>query len=266
MSAEQKWQDDPHIRYLVTEGEKILHSPERVLDLAGRRAALRMVDVEDYFRDHTFRLGIVGNPNRGKTTYAYSLYTSLKDSMFPAHYVDLDIYSQSGPAIAGRIAWDERPKRNDAPKRDVMESLRKFKNVQPGLVIADFPGRADNPYQPRRAKALDMAVLLGDDPTDRDKWMRILEHAHKPYLWMRTRPDGKRTYPLDPTIYHLDREPKPHSLDITTSQTRILEVIANMRDIPLHDIWKMGIFTEPERMILEEVLDFEFAPYAKGYD
>lgn len=255
---------DPHIAELVVQSRKILDNPEYVFDLAGKRLALRCVELEPYFASHTFRLGIIGNSNRGKTTYAYSSYLALQNYRFPSRYADLDIYSYTGRAIRGQIGWENWPKRTDAPKKEVLESVREFRNAGPGIVIGDFPGKPDKPYQPYRIKAVDMTVLLGNDSLDRSKWERLVTISRKPSLWLRSQPDSIRRYPLDPTLYDLQRIPKPGGLDVMTSLTRIMEVIARIVNVPLRNPWK--IFTEPERVVLEEVLDFEFAPYAANVE
>lgn len=262
---------DPHVNWLVLEGRKILADPERVHELAGRRLAFRLVELEDHFSTHSYRLGIVGNPNRGKSTYAFSCYETLSNYRFPTHYVDLDIYAPSGLALSGEEDWKKRVKRPIAPKEEVLDSIREFRSTGPGIIFGDFPGLPDKPFQPRRVRAVDMAIVLGDNPTDRAKWLDRLTKAKKNALWLRTRPDQTRTYPLDPTIYALNRKPRPNSLDIVTSLTRILEVIAKQIGIPLANIWERLPngnlpFTEPERLVLADILDFEFAPYARGQE
>lgn len=260
---------NPHVNWLVHEGGKILTDPERVHELAGRRLAFRLVELEDHFSTHSYHLGIVGNPNRGKSTYAYSCYETLSNYHFPTHYVDLDIYAPSELAIRGKADWKERLKRSIAPKEEVLDSIRGFRATGPGIVFGDFPGLPDKAYQPRRVRAVDMAVVLGDNPADRAKWLERLTKAKKSALWLKTRPDHVRTYPLDPTIYALNRKPRANSLDIVTSLTRILEVIAKNVGIPLANVWEKLPngkipFSEPERLVLTEILDFEFAPFARG--
>ena len=104
--------------------------------------------MENYFADHVYRLGIVGDPNRGKTTLAYTYYDLLNKFSFPARYYDLDIYSPSGKAIAGTISWDERKKEPNVSEKAVVSSINCLKKIQGGLVVVDFPGRRDNPYTP----------------------------------------------------------------------------------------------------------------------
>ena len=261
--------DNPHVNWLMRESGKILADPERVHELAGRRLAFRVVELEDHFRTHRYRLGIVGNPNKGKTTYAYSCFETLRKYHFPTHYVDLDIYAPSELAIRGQEDWKKRLKRSDAPKEEVLASIAAFRATGPGIIFGDFPGLPDKPFQPRRVRAVDMAIVLGDDPVDRGKWLNRLAKAKKPTLWLRTRSDNARVYPLDPTIYGLNRKSRPNSLDIVTSLTRILEVIGKNIGIPLANVWEALPngripFSEPEHLVLQEVLDFEFAPYARG--
>lgn len=260
---------NPHVNWLVHEGGKILADPEWVHELAGRRLAFRLVELEDHFSTHSYRLGIVGNPNRGKSTYAYSCYETLNNYHFPTHYVDLDIYAPSGMALTGEADWQKRLKRIDAPKEEVLASIAAFRTTGPGIVFGDFPGLPDKPYQPRRVRAADMAVVLGDNPADRAKWLARLSKAKKNALWLRTRADRIRDYPLDPTIYELNRESRANSLDVVTSLTRILEVIAKNVGISLANVWEKlpngrTPFSEPERLVLAEILDFEFAPFARG--
>lgn len=253
---------DSKIAWLFQEGQKILSDPERVFELVGKRLALRVVELEKYFATNTFRLGIVGNPNRGKTTYAYSCFSLLQNYRFPTQFVDMDIYSYSGNAIAGKIRWEDRPKRSDAPKKDVTESINVLRKAGPGIVIADFPGRPDNEYQPDRLKEFDLVMLLGNNRKDRKRWDAQVTKANVSSLWLRTQADKKLQYPIDPTIYDLNREPKPYGLDVMTSLTRVMEVIGRMVGIPVPNPW--GLFSEPERLILEEMLDFKYAPLAHG--
>ena len=206
MAGRERYRD-PKIDFLVHEGRKILKDPEWVNDLAGRRLALRLVELEDYFKGHTFRIGIVGKPNRGKSTYAYSCFRSLELFKFPTHYFDLDLYSNSGQALRGTVKWEDRPKRADAPKEETLASIQAYKDTGPGIVFGDFPGRPNNPYQSRRVRSSDIAVVLGDDPEDRKAWQRIVYKTHTPSLWLRTRKDTAHTYPKDPTVYGLNRIP-----------------------------------------------------------
>lgn len=268
MTGRERYKD-PKIDFLFEQSKKILRDPEHMYDLAGRRFALRLLELQDHFKDHSFRIGIVGKPNRGKSTYAYSCFRTLALYKFPTQYVDLDIYSNSGLALRGIVKWKDRPKRPDAPKEETLASIRAYKDTRPGIIFGDFPGRPDNTYQSKRVRASDMAIVLGDNPEDREAWHRIVTKTHTPSLWLRTRADTKHTYPIDPTIYGLKRIPKPGGLDVMTSLTRILEVAARQLGLPLINLWKPlpnGVipFSDPEQLILREVLDFEYAPYARG--
>lgn len=251
---------DPRVAELVRRAENILSEPERVYDLVGRRLALRCVELEASFSLDAFRLGVVGNPNRGKTTLAYSYYRALEIYGFPTAYFDLDIYSYSGLAISGEVDWEKRPKRSDAPQKEVEESILAFREAGPGIVIGDFPGRVDNLYQLDRLKTVDLAIILGVSIDDRRGWQELIGKSGVSALWLRSQLDKTPSYPLDPTLYGLDREPKPADLDVLTSLTRILEVVAKMKGVSLSSPWPL--FTEAERLILEEVLDFNFAPLA----
>lgn len=251
---------DPHVAELVKQAEGILADPEEVYDLAGKRFALRCVELEPFLTSDTFRLGVVGNPNRGKTTYAHSCYQALKMYGFPTSYSDLDIYSVSGQAISGQVRWEERPKRPKPSPREVRESIKAHEKAGPGMVVGDFPGKVDDPYQRDRLKATDLAIVLGVNIADRRGWQELVTGSEVPALWLRSQLDRTLRYPLDPTIYALNREPKHTDLDVLTSLTKILEVVAEMRDVSLSDPWPF--FTEAERVVLEEVLDFQFAPFA----
>lgn len=251
---------NPRVTELVKQAEGILADPEGVYDLAGKRLALRCVELEPFLTPDTFRLGIVGNPNRGKTTYAYSCYQALEMYRFPAVYFDLDIYSVSGLAISGQVRWEERPKRSKPSMTEIRELIRGYKEAGPGIVVGDFPGRVDSPYQLDCLKAVDLAIILGVSTADRKAWQELVGKSGVPALWLRSQLDKTPSYPLDPTVYALNREPKPTDLDVLTSLTRILEVVAEMKGVSLSSPW--SFFSEAERMILEEVLDFNFAPFA----
>ena len=175
-----------------------------------------MIELEDHCRTRPYLLGIVGNPNKGKSTYAYSCYETLGNYHFPTHYVDLDIYAPSGLAISGEENWKTRLKRSDASKEDILASIARFRATGPGIVFGDFPGLPDKPYQPRRVRAVDMAIVLGDDPADRAKWLDRISKVKQNALWLRTRPDDIRVYPLHPTIYDLNRKSRPNSLTMET--------------------------------------------------
>jgi len=251
---------DPRVAELVKQAEGILAVPEEVYDLAGKRLALRCVELEPFLTSDTFRLGIVGNPNRGKTTYAYSCYQALKIYSFPTSYFDLDIHSASGQAISGQLRWEERSKNPNPSPREVRESIKAYEEVGPGVVVGDFPGKVDNPYQQDRLKVVDLAIVLGVSMADRGGWQEVVAESGVPALWLRSQLDRILRYPLDPTIYALNREPKPTDLGVLTSLTRILEVVAETKDVSLSNPWPF--FTEAERVVLEEVLDFQFAPFA----
>lgn len=251
---------DPRVTELVKQTEGILASPEEVYNLAGKRLVLRCVELGPFLTPDTFRLGIVGNPNRGKTTYAYSCYQALEMYRFPAAYFDLDIYSVSGLAISGQVRWEERPKRSKPSITEVRESIRAYKEAGPGIVVGDFPGRVDNLYQLDRLEAVDLVMILDVSIADRRGWQELVGKSGVPALWLRSQLDKTPRYPLNPTVYALNREPKPTDLDVLTSLTRILEVVAEMKGVSLSSPW--SFFSEAERVILEEVLDFNFAPLA----
>jgi len=246
-------------RELTKQAKDILSEPEQIYGLAGKRFALRCAELESSLGSNAFRLGIVGNPNRGKTTLAYSYYRALEIFGLPTAYFDLDIYSYSGLAISGEIDWEKRPKRLDASQKEVEGSILAFKGIDSGMVIGDFPGRADNLYQLNRLRAVDLAIVLGTDVADRSDWQELVEKSGTSFLWLRSRLNGALCYPFDPTIYALDRKPRPAGLDVLISLTRILEVVAEIRGVSLSDPWSP--FTEAERLILEEVLDLNFAPF-----
>lgn len=250
---------DSRVAELVRQAENILSEPERVYDLVGKRLALCCVELKAPFSLNAFRLGIVGHPNRGKTTLAYSYYQALETYGLPTAYFDLDIYSYSGRAISGEIDWRERSKRPDAPRKEVEESILAFREVGPGVVIGDFPGKVDNLYQLRRLEAVDLAIVLGVSRNDREGWQELIGKSGISSLWFRTQLDKTPRYPLDPTLYGLNRKPKTTDLGVLTSLTRILEVAAEMKGVSLSNPWPL--FDEAERLILEELLDFNFASF-----
>ncbi len=245
-------------KILAAQASDILHNYDHTYDLVGRRLALRGIELTPHLQTLPFRLGVVGNPNLGKTTLAYSYFKLLEVYGVPTQYVDLDLYSQSGPAIAGEIAWDQRTKRNAVPEEEVLSSIAAYNNIPAGLVVADFPGRISNPHNPERIRGTDLILILTEKDEDRYAWMKLVSDNRRPFLWLQSVPSLQRTVPIHPSVRELMRKPKPFSIDVMISLTRILEMIAEMNTIPLHDIWTH--LTQAERVVLEEVLDFEFAP------
>jgi len=256
--------NDPEIAAMVDEGTEILADPDRVHELAGRRLALRCLELESLFESRVFRVGIVGNPDRGKTTYAYSCFKTLEVLDFPASYTDLDIYSACGVSISGHVPWEKRPRNRNPTSEEVKANIQSYYQVTSGIAIADFPGMAHDEYQPERLAAVDLAIVLGRNNLDRLDWERVIDENGISRIWLHTRLDQSVRMLIQPAVYNLKRNPRPMEIDIITSLTRILEIAAEMKGKQLVDIYKRypDAFSETERMVLEEVLDLEFAPIA----
>lgn len=246
---------------LADEARKILENRELVYDIAGRRLALVAIGLKDYLSrpGNTFHLAIVGNPNRSKTTYAYSCYEVLEAYGVPSSYHDLDIYTLSGKAIAGEIAWDQRVKRSlrEISETEIVQSIQSYRKDQSGVVIADFPGKLDDPYQTERLKGSDLAIVLGRNREEIRRWEKLCEDSgvgHR-FLISETQPPLPYTI-LYPSFFNLTREPR-FSPMLLVSVTSILQQIAEMRGLSLPE-WE-GYFNKAESVVLREVLDFTFS-------
>jgi hypothetical protein len=247
----------------VDEGNEILADPERVHELAGRRLALRCVELESFFQSQVFRIGIVGNPDRGKTTYAYSCFKTLEVLGFPTSYTDLDIYSACGVSISGRVPWEHRPRNRNPTPEEVEANIQAYKQVTSGIAIADFPGMARDRYQQQRLGLVDLAIVLSHFYNlDRREWDEVIDTAGVSSTYLETRQESQPRMVNLPSVYNLNRQPRPLEIDIMVSVTKILEIAAEMKDVPLVDIYERypDAFSQAEIIILEEVLDFEFAP------
>ena len=246
---------------LAEEARKILENRELVYDIAGRRLALVASNLNDYLSrpENTFHIAIVGNPNRSKTTYAYSCYEDLEEYGVPSSYHDLDIYTQSGKAIAGEIAWNQRIKRSlrEISETEITKSIQSYHKDQSGVVIADFPGKLDDPYQIERLKGSDLAIVLGRDREEIRRWEKLCSDnnvGHR-FLISETQPPLPYTV-LYPSFYNLTRKPR-FSPMLLVSVTSVLQQIAEMRSLNLPG-WER-YFNKAELVVLREVLDFTFS-------
>jgi len=246
---------------LADEAREILENRELVYDITGRRLALVAINLKDYLSrpGNTFHLAIVGNPNRSKTTYAYSCYEVLKEYGVPSSYHDLDIYTQSGKAIAGEISWDQRIKRglSEISETEIGQSIQSYHKDQSGVVIADFPGKLDDPYQIERLKGSDLAIVLGRDREEIRRWERFCTDNDVRHRFLISETELPLPYVVPyPSFYNLTREPR-FSPMLLASVTSILQEIANIRGLSLPK-WE-SYFSKAERVVLCEVLDFTFS-------
>ncbi|MCH7730140.1 hypothetical protein IID21_01260 [Patescibacteria group bacterium] len=246
---------------LAEEAHKILEDQKLVYDLAGKRLALRTVELEAYLSqpENTFRLAIVGPPNRSKTTYAYSVYSVLKKYDLSTHYLDLDLYTESGLAISGMIDWAQRTKRTleEVGEEKILESIKTFGNLKGGIVVGDFPGKIDDPYQTQRLKQTELAIILAKDHEEIKEWSDLCSTLGVKYRWLISETEPPLKYEiLYPSFYNLTRNVR-FSPMILVSVTSILEEIAAIRNITLSNVG--AHFSQPERVVLEEVLDFHFS-------
>lgn len=251
---------EPVLAQLLEETRSILSDPEETIDLVGRRFALRCIEIQRYFSQTggSFRLAIVGNPNRGKTTFAASAADILRLYGVHSNCFDLDVYTQSMRAMTGEISWSQRPKRSDISRSEVLQNIKLYREAGPGLVIGDFPGKPGNPYQSSRLKASDLVLILVCSLEEKDLWTDLSVKAQKISLWLQSKKSWDINPPLHPFISDLDRCLKSGSIEIQIILTRILEVIAEVRGVPLTNPW--NFFTEAQRTVLEEVFDFMYAP------
>lgn len=246
---------------LAEEARKILESRDLVYDLAGRRLALTATQLQDHLSrpENTFHLAIAGSPNRSKTTYAYSCYEVLKAYNLPTSYHDLDLYTQSGKAISGEIDWSRRIKRGleEIPKEKVTQSIRAFLEDRPGVAIADFPGRLNDPYQTDRLRGADLAIILGRDREEVRGWDKLCSNVgvrHR-FLISETKPPLPYAI-LYPSFFNLTRTVR-FSPMMLVSVTSILQEIAQIRGLKISP-WE-SYFSKAERVVLSEILDFTFS-------
>lgn len=251
--------DDPAFK-LASQAGEILKNPERVYDLVGRRLALTSIALKNHFLDtkNTFRLGVIGNPNVGKTTYSYSISKILELYKTPTTYIDLDVHTESGRAMSGEITWEERRKRksDEIPLEEVNENIAKFANAGPGIVIGDFPGRISNEFNPQRLKRANLALIFGRNYSDVIPWMDFCTKCNVGYRFAISREDLSLKVPIYPQVDDLNRK-----FQITTplmaSATSILLEASKLTDGPKINF--DNFFSQPELVVLEEVYDFLFS-------
>ena len=250
-------EDDTRLKQLIKQSKEIVDSPGDMYDLAGKRFALYALQLLPYFENNSIHIGIVGNPNRGKTSFAFSATELMSHYGLPALYFDLDDYTKSGGAISGSISWAERKKRELVPPEEINQTIADFSKSH-GLVIGDFPGRADDIYQNQRVSSLDMAILMTTGKEDSIEWKKLLEESNIPTSRLIIGKHRGQTSDHDPIAPYIVRERKPFTIPMIIACTRTLVNIACIKDVSLIEPWSE--MSQAERVVLEEVLDFEFAP------
>ena len=203
-------------------------------------------------------MGILGNPNVGKTTFGAKAYEMLQlYGVTASHLFDLDSYSPSVEAALGKIAWDERVKKNEISAKEFISSIEEFLSLK-GLVIADFPGQIEDKFQVHRILTLDLGFVLANNANDRTSWLWVLKSLGKPFVWLQSRIVADLSNPIDPFITNLNRNAYQFDVRILIILTRIIEHIAYQTGMELTDI--DAFFTQAERIVLHEFLDFFYAP------
>lgn len=206
---------------LAAQAQEILNNPEEVYDLVGKRLALTSAILHKHFLNptNTFRLAVVGNPNTGKTTFAYSIAKILELYQTPTTYVDLDIYTESGRAISGEIKWEERRKRDleEIPLDETLGSIDKFANAKPGIIIGDFPGRITNEFQGRRLKQANLALILALNEQDLSHWVNLCSKNEVGYIHAISKQSFTPEAPIHPQVHSLHRQ-----IQINTSLSPLL--------------------------------------------
>ena len=259
--------DDRKIEELVRQTETIIKDPNSLYDVVGKRLAFRSAELQRHFLDPSNKItfGILGNPNSGKTTFAYSCFRILDVYGLPAHYHDLDVYTRSGDAMAGKVSWQQRTKKTQEQvgPEGVQHSIQELKEVAGGIVIADFPGMIDDPFQKMRLKAIDLAIIFVKTIDELDEWTTLCSGVNRGFRFLITH----RTFPnfmqpveeeqaVMPIISDMDRRVvfNPATLTITTS---ILEEAAVLTHAPKSNYH--AFFTQAELTVLEEFLDPMFS-------
>lgn len=252
---------NPKVDSLVNESRKILNDPNRVFELAKTRLFFLATELLDHFNkpENTFRIAVIGDTNLGKTTFAYSVFNILRNHCsFPAYYIDLDLHTESGSAISGKIKWEERRKRTqkEIPPQKIHDSINLFAKSGPGITLGDFPGRIDNPSQIERLNQANLALIFALDKGGKDQWARLCTKAGIGYRWVISRTTPSLENPIYPQITGLRRR-VIFDTEITTSVTSILEEAAEMTGAP-KSVYE-NIFTQAELVVLQEYLDFLFS-------
>lgn len=85
-----------------------------------------------------------GPPNSGKSTYVLSLVSRLGTGLGKtAVAIELDVWSRSYPAFAGKVSFDDRPKRFGLDwdwQTPLDERLEEFNTSSAEIVLGDLPG------------------------------------------------------------------------------------------------------------------------------
>lgn len=250
-------EQDPNFKLLVRESEKILENPEEVYDLAGKRLALRGLQLKEHFSkpENTVRFAVVGNSNLGKTTYSYTVAQILDLYSIPVNYVDLDLHTQSGLAMAGVTnSWVTT--RAEIPEDEINKSIKDFAQSGPGIVLGDFPGRLENPHQVNRLKTSSLALIFALNLKERDEWAELCDKAGVGFRWVISRRSTSLQGPLYPQTVGLERR-VIFSASILASATSIVEEAAQITNAPKSTY--QNFFSQPELVVLEEVLDFLYS-------
>ena len=241
---------------LASQAHDILQNPEVVYDLTGKRLALISALTQNHFTDikNGFRLAIVGNPNTGKTTFSYSVSEILKLYRVPCTYIDLDLYTNSGKAISGEIEWKERNKRSadNIPEAEIMKNIKDFSSPRIGITIGDFPGKINNEFQPQRLKGVNLALILAHNKQDADKWMDLCSTNGIRFRFLISE-DDHILYPQAVDFKRKTVFSIPNLIYATSVLKEAVEK-TNGPKIPFD-----SFFSQPELVILEEVLDFKFS-------
>ena len=239
--------------------ERIVHDPEELYDLAGKRLALITSLLGEHFKksENTFRIAVVGNPNLGKTTLSYSLARILDLYGISSTYVDMDVYSNSGPAISGEIGWDQRIKRNanQVTQEEIQARTDQFEKTSPGIIFGDFPGRIGNLHQIEQLSKANIALILSTSIEQRKNWEEECAKAGIGYWWLISNEHVSPDPPFHPQVAGMKRRAIISPAMFATATTILLDA-ARMTDAPKANY--QFAFMGPELLVLEELLDFHF--------
>jgi hypothetical protein len=154
-----------------------LSSPDKTYSLVQTVLSFYATQLKKHTDSH-FRIGIIGNPNRGKTTFAYNLHLLLQQLDIGTQYHDLDLYTRSGLAISGQLSWEDRPKVKSLDEAAITQSIAAFQSSSQQFAIADFPGMAESVGQGQRLHAVDLAVLLTTaQHGDQAAWLELADET-----------------------------------------------------------------------------------------
>jgi hypothetical protein len=262
---------DKKVRGLAAEAGKIIRDYDRLYDITGKRLAFWGMELKKHFDDPANKLvfGVVGYPNTDKTTLAYSCAKILQLYDVSSTYCDLDVYTFSGKAIEGQINWDDRPKqtRDKVGIEIVQQSIEALHKIQKGIVIADFPGMIEDPYQPLRLNAINYAIILAKDEGELEEWINLCSAENTGFRFLFTHKQTEtlqlKLFKMDarlPAIASMNRQAIVNVATLSVA-TGILEEAADMTKAPKSKYH--NYFTEAELTALEEILDplYSISPY-----